>query len=512
MSVQPRLTTRALHKRFGGVIALKGVDFELAPGEVHALCGENGAGKSTLIKLLGGIHPYGGYAGVITAEGKRAEFKTPGDADAAGIAVIFQELALIPEMTVAENLMLAHAPTRGGLIDWNAIYKRAREILNEAEIDLDPTATVESLGVGQRQLVEIAKAIGKKSKVLILDEPTAALTDQEVKALLALVKRYKAAGISCIYISHKLDEVFAVSDRITVLRDGSSIITLNASETRESEVIRHMVGRDIEDLFPRRKSEPGKPLLAVKDLYVAKKSGEKPFLQDISFEVRAGEVLGIGGLMGAGRTELLMHMFGVWGTRHSGSVELDGEAIKGQTPQQLLDKGMALVSEDRKRHGLILSASIGFHLTLSKLASVTQKNGLIDASLEHQTEEKLFKSLRIKARDLETVVGTLSGGNQQKVVLGKALHTSPKVLLLDEPTRGIDVGAKIEVYELINRMTSEGKAVILVSSELPELLGMSDRIYILHEGKASGPFKPSEVTQERLLAAAMGKEREKQAS
>ncbi len=512
MSVQPRLTTRALHKRFGGVIALKGVDFELAAGEVHALCGENGAGKSTLIKLLGGIHPYGGYDGEITVEGKRAEFKTPGGADAAGIAVIFQELALIPEMTVAENLMLAHAPTRGGLIDWNAIYKRAREILNEAEIDLDPTATVESLGVGQRQLVEIAKAIGKKSKVLILDEPTAALTDQEVKALLALVKRYKAAGISCIYISHKLDEVFAVSDRITVLRDGSSIITLNASETRESEVIRHMVGRDIEDLFPRRKSEPGKPLLAVKDLYVAKKSGEKPFLQDISFEVRAGEVLGIGGLMGAGRTELLMHMFGVWGTRHSGSGELDGEAIKGQTPQQLLDKGMALVSEDRKRHGLILSASIGFHLTLSKLASVTQKNGLIDASLEHQTEEKLFKSLRIKARDLETVVGTLSGGNQQKVVLGKALHTSPKVLLLDEPTRGIDVGAKIEVYELINRMTSEGKAVILVSSELPELLGMSDRIYILHEGKASGPFKPSEVTQERLLAAAMGKEREKQAS
>ena len=512
MSEQPRLTTKALHKRFGGVIALKGVDFELAPGEVHALCGENGAGKSTLIKLLGGIHPFGGYDGEITVEGKRAEFKTPGDADAAGIAVIFQELALIPEMTVAENLLLAHAPTRGGLIDWNAIYKRAREILHEAEIDLDPTATVESLGIGQRQLVEIAKAIGKKSKVLILDEPTAALTDQEVKALLALVKRYKAAGISCIYISHKLDEVFAVSDRITVLRDGSSIITLKASETRESEVIRHMVGRDIEDLFPRRKSEPGKPLLTVKDLYVAKKSGEQPFLQKISFEVRAGEVLGIGGLMGAGRTELLMHMFGVWGTRHSGTVELDGEQIKGQPPQQLLDKGMALVSEDRKRHGLILSASIGFHLTLSKLASVTKKNGLIDDSLEHQTEEKLFKSLRIKARDLETVVGTLSGGNQQKVVLGKALHTGPKVLLLDEPTRGIDVGAKIEVYELINRMTSEGKAVILVSSELPELLGMSDRIYILHEGKASGPFKPSEVTQERLLAAAMGKEREKQAS
>jgi D-xylose transport system ATP-binding protein len=512
MSEQPRLATRALSKRFGGVIALKGVDFELAPGEVHALCGENGAGKSTLIKLLGGIHPFGGYDGEILVEGKRAEFKTPGDADAAGIAVIFQELALIPEMTVAENLLLAHAPTRGGLIDWNAIYKRAREILNEAEIDLDPTATVESLGVGQRQLVEIAKAIGKKSKVLILDEPTAALTDQEVKALLALVKRYKAAGISCIYISHKLDEVFAVSDRITVLRDGSSITTLKASETRESEVIRHMVGRDIEDLFPRRKSDPGKPLLRVKDLYVAKKAGEKPFLQNIGFEVRAGEVLGIGGLMGAGRTELLMHMFGVWGSRHSGTVELDGEQIRGQTPQQLLDKGMALVSEDRKRHGLILAATIGFHLTLSRLASVTQKNGLIDSAMEHQLEEKLFKSLRIKARDLETVVGTLSGGNQQKVVLGKALHTEPKVLLLDEPTRGIDVGAKIEVYELINRMTSEGKAVILVSSELPELLGMSDRIYILHEGKASGPFKPSEVTQERLLAAAMGKEREKQAS
>ena len=511
MTEEARLTTRALSKRFGGVIALSNVDFELAKGEVHALCGENGAGKSTLIKLLGGVHPFGGYEGEITVSGKRAEFKTPGDSQAAGISVIYQELALVPEMTVAENLLLGHAPKRGGLIDWNAVYLRAREILKEAEIDLDPVAPISSLGIGQRQLVEIAKAIGKKSKVLILDEPTAALTDQEVRALLDLVKRYRKAGISCIYISHKLDEVFAVSDRITVLRDGRSIITMKASETKESEVIRHMVGREITDLFPRRKSEPGKPLLSVKDLSVAPKPGAPAFLRDLNFEVHAGEVVGIGGLMGAGRTELLMHMFGVWGERKSGTVDLLGEKIANLTPEKLLTKGLALVSEDRKRHGLILEASIGYHLTLSNLKAVTN-NGLIDQPRDYQTAQELFKTFRVKARDLETRVGALSGGNQQKVVLGKALHTKPKVLMLDEPTRGIDVGAKIEVYEFINRITADGCAVILVSSELPELLGMSDRIFILHEGRASGPFKPSEVTQEKLLAAALGKDRDQKAS
>jgi D-xylose transport system ATP-binding protein len=501
----PLLVTRNLTKRFGGVTALKSVNFELGKGEVHSLCGENGAGKSTLIKLLGGLHPYGSYEGEISMEGRPAQFLAPGDSSASGIAVIYQELALVPEMTVAENLLLGNAPKRGGLIDWNALYQRAKEILAEAKIDLDPVTPIGELGVGQRQLVEIARAIGKKSKILILDEPTAALTDQEVIALLELVKRYRADGISCIYISHKLDEVFAISDRITVLRDGQSIITLDAKQTNEKEVIRHMVGREITDLFPRRAVTAGDVKLEVKNLSVAPRKGAPAFLKDLSFEVRAGEVLGIGGLMGAGRSELLMHLFGAWGERKSGQVRLLGRELSPRmTPQQVLQAGMALVSEDRKRFGLILGASIGYHLTLSSLDSVTS-NGLIDAPRENTISQQLFNELRIKAPDLETPVGSLSGGNQQKVVLGKALNTKPKLLMLDEPTRGIDVGAKLEVYNIVNRISSEGTAVILVSSELPELIGMSDRIIMLHEGQASGPFMPNEVTQERLLAAALGK-------
>ena len=507
MSAAPLLETRGLTKTFGGVTALSQVDFALRAGEVHALCGENGAGKSTLIKLLGGLHPHGSYQGELLMRGQPARFAAPRDADAAGISVIYQELALVPEMTVAENLLLGNAPQRFGLLDWNAIYARARAILDEAQIDLDPAALIADLGVGQRQLVEIARAIGKKSTVLILDEPTAALTDQEVIALLKLVKRYRDAGISCIYISHKLDEVFSVADRITVLRDGRSIVTLDTAATREAEVIRHMVGREITELFPRRAGTPGEVLLQVDRLSAAPSKGAPASLKDISFEVRAGEVLGIGGLMGAGRSELLMHLFGAWGVRTGGRVRLLGREVgPDRGPVDLLADGMALVSEDRKRFGLILDAAIGYHLTLSSLAGVS-RFGLIDAPREHRVSKDVFDALRIKAPSLETPVGALSGGNQQKVVLGKALNTKPRVLLLDEPTRGIDVGAKLEVYNIVNRISQEGTAVVLVSSELPELLGMSDRIIILHEGEAAGPFQPAEVTQERLLAAAMGKAR-----
>ncbi len=504
MSAEPVLATRRLSKRFGGVVALAEVDFELLPGEVHALCGENGAGKSTLIKLLGGIHPHGSYQGEVRAHGAPARFAGARDAEAAGIAVIYQELALIAEMTVAENLLLGVAPQRFGLIDWNLVYARANAILDEARIDLDPTERVANLGVGRRQLVEIAKAIGKKSKILILDEPTAALTEQEVRALLVLIKRYKEAGISCIYISHKLDEVFEVADRITVLRDGKSIATVRTEETSQAEIIRQMVGREISDLFPRRKSSPGKPLLRVENLNVAPARGRRALLHEISFEVRAGEVLGIGGLMGAGRSELFMHLFGAWGERLSGRVELDGAEFVQPSPERALARGMALVSEDRKRFGLILDASIGYHLTLSSLREFVSF-GLLDRPREYRAGQRLFDSMRIKARDLESVVGSLSGGNQQKVVLGKALLTEPKVLLLDEPTRGIDVGAKIEVYELVNRLTEQGKAVVLVSSELLELIGMSDRILMLHEGRVAESFARGDVTEERLLAAALGK-------
>jgi D-xylose transport system ATP-binding protein len=390
------------------------------------------------------------------------------------------------------------------IIDGQAVYRGAKELLDQFGLDIDPAARVMDLSVGHRQLVEIAKALGKKSRVLILDEPTAALTEQEVDVLLGILRDLRRRGISCIYISHKLDEVFAISDRITVLRDGSSVGTSVTGQTDKHAVIRQMVGREIEDLFPRRAAEVGPVRLAVRGLSVQR--DRTRVLSDISFEVRGGEVLGIGGLMGAGRSELLMHLFGAFGGRTGGTVELEGKPLVGNTPRESIRRGLVMVSEDRKRYGLVLDESIAFNLSLSSLASLT-RGGLIDSTVEQTRNRRIFDSLRIKAPSMLATVGKLSGGNQQKVVVGKALMTEPKVIFLDEPTRGIDVGAKIEVYELINRMTASGHAVVLVSSELPELMGMSDRIVMLAEGRMGGTFTRAEATQERLLAAAMAQER-----
>ena len=496
------LEARHIIKRFPGVVALKGVTFDLRPGEVHALCGENGAGKSTLIKVLSGIHPYGSYEGDVLLSGEMAEMRTVKDAEMLGIAVIYQELASVPEMTVAENIFLGREPTRLGIIDRLKMEDEARKLLRRFGIEIDPDLTMRDLGVGHQQLVEIVKALAKNGKVLILDEPTAALSESEVQILLQILRDLKKQGVSCIYISHKLDEVLAIADRITILRDGQSITTMEAAGARRSEIIRHMVGREIQDLFPRRQTKAGEPMLRVRNLSVQGPPGAIG-LRGISFEVRAGEVLGIGGLMGAGRSELLMHLFGAWGKRTSGSVELAGEMLPTVTPDRAISEGIVLVSEDRKRYGLVLEKSVGFNLSLSSLDRMSRM-GLIDPTGEHAQNQKMFDSLRIKAPDMEALVGKLSGGNQQKVVLGKALMTRPRVVFLDEPTRGIDVGAKVEVYELVNRLTDAGQAVVLVSSELPELLGMSDRILMLHAGEVGGTFVRGEANQEKLLAAAMG--------
>ena len=498
------LRAQNITKRFPGVTALKDVSFDLREGEIHALCGENGAGKSTLIKLLSGIHPHGSYEGRFEVGGEEARFATIKDAEKAGLAVIYQELALVEEMTVAENIFLGREPRRwGAFIDWPRMYREAQALLNRFKVDLDPAAPVRTLGVGQKQLVEIIKALAKDSKILILDEPTAALAEHEVLILLDILRDLRQRGIASIYISHKLDEVFGIADRITVLRDGSTVGTSDAADTSKAEVIRQMVGREIGDLFPRRTTQPGEVILRVDSLNVADAETGGMRLHDIRFELRAGEVLGIGGLMGAGRTELLMHLFGAWGRQVTGSVELNGQTLSGLTPETIIQRGLVLASEDRRRYGLHLEQEIGFNLSLSSLGSVV-RGGFIQRNVEIRRNQSMFDSLRVKATGLEAIVGKLSGGNQQKVVLGKALLTEPTVILLDEPTRGIDVGAKLEIYEIINQLTAAGKAVILVSSELPELIGMSDRILMLNAGRIGGAFASGSATQEQLMAAAMG--------
>ncbi len=492
-----------LTKRFPGVLALNQVSFDLEAGEVHALCGENGAGKSTLIKCLSGIWTADTYEGDIIVNGKTAQFQNIRDAEEAGIGVIYQELALVREMSVAENIYLGNEPVnRFGKIDWLKVYSDTQELLDKYNLELDPTATVGDLGIGQQQLVEIAKALLKNTKILLLDEPTAALTESEVDILLSIITDLKNRGVTCVYISHKLDEVTRISDRVTVLRDGTSIGTSSIAEIDKAEIIRRMVGRSIDDLFPRRASHPGDVILSVDGLNVFDDQEKKMCLHNIGFTVRAGEVLGFGGLMGAGRTELIMHLFGAYGQRKAGKVDFRGKPLERHTPAQAIAAGMMMVSEDRKRYGLVLDKDIGFNQSLASLSRFSHF-GMINQNTETVTNKEFFKSLRIKAPDLETVVGGLSGGNQQKVVLAKALMTEPSLVFLDEPTRGIDVGAKLEVYELINQLTEQGKAVILVSSEMPELLGMSDRIIVLSEGNIGGEFVSSQTNQEELLQAAM---------
>ncbi len=505
----PLLAARALTKRFPGVVALRDVNFDLRPGEIHALCGENGAGKSTLIKLLAGIYPHGSYEGELAVDGAVAAFRSIRDAEAAGLAVITQEFALVDELSVAENIFLGRAPRRGWRIDWPEMHRRAAALLADFGLALAPETPVRELGIGQKQLVEIVRAIDKRSRILVLDEPTAALTEQEVAVLLGHLRRLRSQGTACIYISHKLDEVFALADRITVLRDGASVVTLDRTATAIPEVIRHMVGREITDLFPRHAppadAAARPPILEVRNLDVAPSPGAPARLRDISFSLRPGEVLGFGGLMGAGRTELLMHLFGAWGHRAAGEVRLEGQPLRARSPREAIARGLVLASEDRRRYGLVLDQQIGFNLSLSSLPRFTVPPGRVDRVAEFRRNQDFFASLRIKAPDQQARAGGLSGGNQQKIVLGKALMTEPKVVLLDEPTRGIDVGAKLEVYELINRLTAAGQAVVLVSSELPELMGMSDRIVMLAAGRIGGEFARRDFHPESLLAAAMGR-------
>lgn len=438
-------------------------------------------------------------------DGAPAAFRGVGDAQKAGVAAIAQELALVPALSVAENVRLGDWPVSGGLVDWNEARRDAREWLGRLGLDADPDLPVEKLGAGQRQLVEIAKALRKKARVLILDEPTAALAEAEARRLMDLTRALRDQGIAIVYISHRLEEIFDLADRVTVLRDGTTVATRPAAQATREVLIRDMVGRELGDLFPRRAPEQGAVRLEARGLCVAGEGGSVKELKGVSFAVRAGEVLGIGGLMGAGRTELMMHLFGAWGRRTAGELLLDGAPLGAATTWDALASGLALVTEDRRRHGLIIDQSVGFNLSLSTLKSLS-RGWLLDASSEAALNERDRADLRIKTPSLDARVGGLSGGNQQKVLVGRARRSAPKVLLLDEPTRGVDVGAKVEIYEMINRLTAGGLAVVLVSSELPELIGMSDRIVMMRAGGVAGEFTRAQATQERLIAAALGQE------
>lgn len=500
----PLLEMRDIVKEFPGVRALDGVSFALEKGEFHALVGENGAGKSTLMKVLSGVYPEGSFSGDIFVDARPVHFNSIRDSEAAGVAIIFQELSLVKELTVGENIFLGQEPSRRGIIDWSELYHRATSILHDLNLSMDPRVKVGSLGIGQQQLVEIAKALSKDARILVLDEPTAALTESEVETLFSILRKLKDGGVGLVYISHKLDEVFRMSDRITVLRDGRTVATHPASELDKEKVIRWMVGREVGDIFPKVDHELGSIALEVRNLSARSlENPNKKLVDSVSFSVRKGEVLGIAGLMGAGRTELLMAIFGAWKGRLEGEILVEGRRALIGSPADAIVAGIGFVTEDRKRFGLILDQSILDNLTLAGLKEISGPF-IRNRTREMIAARKPIDSLRIKASSPLTSAGTLSGGNQQKVVLGKWLLTEPKILFLDEPTRGIDVGAKQEIYAETNKLAKEGLAIVLVSSELPEILGLSDRIIVLHEGRITAEFARHEATPEMVMTAATG--------
>ena len=487
-----------ISKTFPGVRALRDVSFNLRGGEIHALVGENGAGKSTLMKILGGVYSH--YEGEIRIDGEVRRFRGVHDSQAAGVAVVFQELSLVGELTVGENIFLGREPGRLGMIAWHELYREAQRVLQSMGLDIDARVELERLGAGRQQLVEIAKALSHKARILVLDEPTAALTDTEAQHLFSVLEQLRAQGLGIIYISHRLEEVFRLSDRITVLRDGQTIATTRTTETNQAEVIARMVGREVSHLFPPPNRAPGSVCLEVRHLTAKHPEiAGRRLLDDVSFSVRRGEVLGIAGLMGAGRTELLSAIFGALALKRSGEVLVDGVPVIVRRPADAIAHGMGYVTEDRKGSGLILDQTILANMTL-----VSLRGFLTNEAREVAASAPLFRDLRVKANSVFAITRTLSGGNQQKVVLAKWLMNRPKVLFLDEPTRGIDVGAKQEFYALIDQLAQAGMAVVMVSSELPEVLGLSDRILVLHEGRVTGEFSRGTATPEAVMACATG--------
>lgn len=499
------LEMNQISKEFTGVKALDNVNFKVKKGEIHSLVGENGAGKSTLMKVLSGVYPYGTYEGDIVYEGKVQQFNKINDSVNAGIVIIYQELALFPDLTVYENIFAGNEIKQGSLIDWNETIVEAKKLLKKVNLDINPETLVKDLGVGKRQLIEIAKALSKDVKLLILDEPTAALNEDDSENLLELLDGLRKQGITCIMISHKLKEVIKISDSATVIRDGQTIGTLDASkgEITENTIIKNMVGREIQDIYPKRaKQSFDEIVLELKNWSAYDQKLGRHVVENANFNVKKGEIVGIAGLMGSGRTELALSIFGnAKSYKVQGDLLLDGVPKVFKHTSDAINAGIAYVTEDRKGDGLFLLQDIKSNITAANLQGIAT-NGVINENEEIKVADGYKSSLTIKASSLEQLVGNLSGGNQQKVSLGKWLFVGPKLLILDEPTRGIDVGAKYEIYTVMNRLIEEGMSIIMISSELGEILGMSDRVYVMAEGEIKGELPIGEADQEKIMQLA----------
>jgi ribose transport system ATP-binding protein len=502
----PLVRMAGIGKRFGGVSVLKAVDLEIRAGEVLILAGENGAGKSTLIKILGGV--YADYEGAIEIEGRPVRPKTPLEANALGIAVIYQELSLVPSMTVADNIFLGRFLARRGFVNDRKQHDQAQRLLDQLGIAIDVRSRVENLPMALQQLTEIAKALAQNAKVIVMDEPTSSLNAPEVEKLFGLIRDLKARGCGIVYITHKMEEIERIGDRITVLRDGQHIGTALASELPAQQLVQWMVGREMAQQFPRHASQAGEERLRLEEFSVAgAERGGRRTVEGVSLSVRAGEIVGLAGLQGSGSSDLFLGLFGAFGRRCTGRVFLNGQRLHLRTPRQAIDQGLALLTNDRKATGLVLSLSVTANTTLAdlprlSLAGWRRPKREVEVTQQHATH------LSLRASSLEMEVGFLSGGNQQKVALAKWLQTRPQLLLLDEPTRGVDVGAKRDVYQLMNELTAQGIAILLITSELPELLAMSDRILVMHRGRLVAEFSRQEATADRVLEAAMGRSRE----
>ncbi|MFZ2636679.1 MAG: sugar ABC transporter ATP-binding protein [Rectinemataceae bacterium] len=501
----PILEMKGITKTFPGVKALSDVRFSVAKGEIHCLVGENGAGKSTLMKVLSGLYPHGSFEGEILLEGKPQRFRGVADSEKAGIAVIYQELALVPEMTVYENIVLGHEIRKGIAIDLNETIRKATDMLKRVRLDLNPSIRVKDLGVGKQQLIEIAKALSRDVSILILDEPTAALNEDDCDNLLKILGELKAQGVTCVMISHKLREVIRIADTVTVLRDGKTVCTLDAKkdEVNESTLIRHMVGREIDNIYPKRTQLPSEEVvLEIRNWGATDPGTGRKVLKQMNLKLKKGEILGIAGLMGSGRTELARSIFGnPDGYGQEGELLVKGTLRRFGGPKDAILAGVAYASEDRKKNGLILIQDVMQNITLANLREISAR-GVLDSGKEIQAANHYRDALNIKTPSINQTVMNLSGGNQQKVSVAKWLFVEPDVLIFDEPTRGIDVGAKYEIYLIMNRLVEQGMSIIMISSELPEILGMSDRIYTVSSGRITGELAVGEATQEKIMRLA----------